>query len=647
MTARLRLFTCLLSLVCTAAVATSPIRNTDADPRQVWQLLDYIAVDYRAAVSDGQVLNASEFKEMQEFAASVRTRVATLPDRPGRTALLSAAAALEQAIAERSAPLSVSRAAREFADNLLATYPVPLAPPTPPDLLRGKQLYLSDCSGCHGVTGAADGALAKTLDPRPVAFTDSARARQRSPFSYYQVISQGIDGTAMASFSGLPESDRWALAFFASTLSYSDSERRAGEDLWRTRRELRTTIPNLEAIARSSEDQIATQLGSAAAPVLAYVRSHPDSVGAGNTHNIDLVRDRLAQSVKAYSAGDSAEAQRLALSAYLDGFEPIEPLLAATNAQLLARVETAMTDFRGALNRNAPRADIAAQAAKIEVLLGEVDQNVNDEQGGSTTAFLGSLTILLREGVEALLIVVAIVAFLSKARRSDLMPYVHGGWVGALLAGLVTWAVATYLINITGANRETTEGVSSLLAAAVLLSVGLWMHGKSVAGRWQDYLREKLSNALSRRSAWFLAGLAFLAVYREVFETILFYAALWSQGGHHAILAGLAVGSLALALIAYGLLRATRRLPISQFFAVSSLFIGVLAVVLVGKGVAALQEAGLVELHNVNGPRLTILGIYPTLQSLLAQLAVVAVAVIGFAYNRAGVRRIRAVDNTR
>ncbi len=643
----LRLFAYLLFLCCTTAVVASTEAATQADPRQVWQLLDYLAVDYRAAVSDGQVLNASEFKEMQEFAASVRTQVATLPDRPGRAALLSAATALEQAIAERSAPGSVSRAARDLADNLLATYPIPLAPPTPPDLPRGKQLYLSDCSACHGATGAADGTLARTLDPKPVAFTDSARARQRSPFSYYQVISQGIEGTAMASFSGLPESDRWALAFFASTLSYSDSDRRAGEELWRTRREVSATVPNLEVIARSSEDQITTQLGSAAAPVLAYLRSHPGAVGAGSATNIDLVRDHLAQSVKAYSAGDSAQARRLALSAYLDGFEPIEPLLAATNAKLLARVETAMTEFRSALNRSAPRAEVAAQAAKLEALLGEVEQAVNDQQGGSFTAFLGSLTILLREGVEALLIVVAIVAFLSKARRTDLMPYVHGGWVGALLAGLVTWAMATYLINITGANRETTEGVSSLLAAVVLLSVGLWMHGKSMAGRWQDYLREKLSNALSRRSAWFLAGLAFLAVYREVFETILFYAALWSQGGHHAILAGLAVGSLALALIAYGLLRATRRLPISQFFAVSSLFIGVLAVVLVGKGVAALQEAGLVELHSVNGPRLTILGIYPTLQSLLAQLAVVVVALIGFAYNRAGVRHMRAADNNR
>lgn len=635
----------LIFLVCATVVSASTnSAPAQADPRQVWQLLDYLSVDYPAAVSDGQVLNASEFREMQEFAASVRTHLAALPDRTGRTDLLSAAAALEQAIATRSPPGLVSSAARKLADDLLVTYPIPLAPAATPDLARGKQLYLSDCSACHGATGAADGALAQTLDPRPVAFTDTARARQRSPFSYYQIISQGIEGTAMARFSSLPESDRWALAFFVSTLPYADSERRAGQELWQTRREVRTTVPNLETIARSSEDQISTQLGSTSGTVLAYLRSHPDAVGTGNAHNIELVRSRLTQSVKAYSEGQSAQAQRLALSAYLDGIEPIEPVLAATNAQLLSRVESAMAEFRSALNRGATLAVITAQSAQIEGLLAEVDQAVTEQQGSSTTAFLGSFTILVREGLEALLIVVAIVAFLGKARRTDLMPYVHGGWIGALLAGVVTWAIATYLVNITGANRETTEGVSSLLAAAVLLSVGLWMHGKSVAGRWQQYLREKLSNALSQRSAWFLAGLAFLAVYREVFETILFYAALWTQGGHHAILAGLGVGSLALALIAYGLLRATRRLPISQFFAVSSLFIGVLAVVLVGKGVAALQEAGLVQLHTVDGPRLELLGIYPSVQTLLAQLAVVVFAVIGFTYNHVGMRRVRAVD---
>ncbi|WP_336845103.1 FTR1 family protein, partial [Stenotrophomonas maltophilia] len=103
---------------------------------------------------------------------------------------------------------------------------------------------------------------------------------------------------------------------------------------------------------------------------------------------------------------------------------------------------------------------------------------------------------------------------------SDVLPYVHAGWICALLAGAATWAVATYFVDISGANREVTEGVSALFAAAVLLSVGIWMHQKSLAGRWQEYLHAKLTTALTRRSAVFLFMLAFVAVYREVFETI-------------------------------------------------------------------------------------------------------------------------------
>ena len=146
----------------------------------------------------------------------------------------------------------------------------------------------------------------------------------------------------------------------------------------------------------------------------------------------------------------------------------------------------------------------------------------------------------------------------------------HIGWVGALAAGGLTWAAATYVVNISGANREVTEGVSSVFAAVVLLGVGLWMHQKSAAGRWQAYLREKMSGAMNRRSAYAMAGLAFVAVYREVFETVLFFSALWTEGNGAALLLGLAAGAAILAGIAWLLLRTSARMPIGKFFSASS-----------------------------------------------------------------------------
>ena len=125
--------------------------------------------------------------------------------------------------------------------------------------------------------------------------------------------------------------------------------------------------------------------------------------------------------------------------------------------------------------------------------------------------------------------------------------------------------------------------------------------------------REKMQGALSRGSAWFLFGLAFIVVYREVFETILFYAALWTPDNGATILAGALTGVALLAAIAWAMLRYSRTLPITEFFRYSAILIAILAVVLAGKGVGALQEAGMIPVTPLAGvPRITMLGLFPT-----------------------------------
>ena len=197
-------------------------------------------------------------------------------------------------------------------------------------------------------------------------------------------------------------------------------------------------------------------------------------------------------------------------------------------------------------------------------------------------------------------------------------------------AGGLTWAAATYVVSISGANREVTEGVSSVFAAVVLLGVGLWMHQKSAAGRWQAYLRDKMSTAMSRSSAYAMAGLAFVAVYREVFETVLFFSALWTEGNGAALLAGLGAGVVLLGVIAWILLRTSAKMPIGRFFSASAILVAVLAVVLIGKGVKALQEAGIFSAHPIDFVRVDFLGVFPTDETLVAQVIVAAVALLGF-----------------
>ena len=606
------------------------------EPRQTWQMLDYMAVDYAAAVQGGRVLSLGEYAEMQEFARAARLQLQTLPASPNQPRLLARADQLVAAVDLRADPTQVAVLARGMADDLLADYPIGAVPASPPEPARVTALYAQQCAACHGPSGRGDGVAGIALDPPPIAFTDAGRAAQRTPLALYQVISQGVPGTGMPSFAALSEADRWALAFYTGGLAYSPRARAEGETLWRERADLRGRIPTLEALTRVREADLLAPFSPAEAhAVVAYLRSRPKAVNLSRegSHPFALARERLAVSEQAYAAGDTAQATTSALSAYLDGVEPLEAALGARDPSLMREIETAMARYRSQLARPAALADVSAQAAEVNALFDRAEMVLADTRMDTTTAFLGSFTILVREGLEALLIVMGMIVFLRKAERADVLPYVHAGWTSALLAGVATWAAATYLIDISGANRELTEGLSALFAAAVLLGVGIWMHQKSLAGRWQQYLQARLSKALARRSALFLFVLAFIVVYREVFETILFFIAMWSEAVSGAILAGLAAGSLVLAAVAYWMFRVSARLPVGRFFSISSLLIAVLAVVLAGKGVAALQEAGWITQAGVPGPRIEWLGVYPSWESLLAQLGVATLATIGFLTN--------------
>ncbi|CBL46639.1 Cytochrome c, class I:Iron permease FTR1 precursor [gamma proteobacterium HdN1] len=600
---------------------------------QTWQMLDYLASDYAGAVEGGKIISEAEYAEMQEFSATVRTRLVDLPKREGQAALLAQAQELIRLVDQKAESADVAALAHKLADALLAEYPIVTAPKSAPDLARGAALYQQQCASCHGKTGAGDGAAAAELDPPPIAFTDMDRADQRSPLSLYQTITQGVGGTSMAAYAKIfSEDEHWALAYYVGSIAYLNDVS-AGEKLWNQGGSARAHISNLQELSRMRAEQLFDPLGAAQAHALVgYLRSQPQALQQAFT-GIPLARARLAASVSAYQGGDQKEAVRLALSAYLDGVEPIEPLLNARDADLRARIELAMGAYRSALSQAAPVEEAAVLAASADAVLVDALALTGEATYDGSTIFIGAFTILLREGLEALLVVVAVLAFLNVAGRRETLPYVHGGWISALVAGGFTWWLARYFIDISGASRELTEGLSSLFAALVLLSVGIWMHQKSIGNRWQAYLKAKMSSALSKKSAWFLFVLVFVSVYREVFETILFFAALWSDGQGYWLAAGILAAVAVLSVVAWVLLRTSRRLPIGAFFSASSALIAVLAVVLTGKGVAALQEAGWLSVSVAPLPRVELLGMYPTWQTLSAQLAIVAVLVIGYFYN--------------
>jgi high-affinity iron transporter len=627
---RILLSLALISGCASALAAAAP----PAHVQTTWQLLDYLAVDYAGAVRDGKVVSASEYAEMREFSASAAEKIAALPANPAKPQLVAEGRRFAAMIEAKASPKNVSSAAHALGQHLLAAYPVSLGPKQVPDFARGEQLFQQTCASCHGAEGDAQTAMARQLNPPPIAFADRDRARQRSPFALYQVINQGLEGTAMQSFAQLPDADKWALAYRAARFAYPDPEARKGKSIWDADAAIKGRVPDLNALSSLTETELAAQIGTdKAGPVIAYLRAHPEAVGA-KASSLGIARERLQQSLAAYRAGDQAQAKALALSAYLDGFEPVEAALSARDATLLARVEKDMAGLRSAIDSRESPATVEQRVASLNALFGEVETALSPDRGSAVSTFVGAATILLREGLEALLIVVAMLAFLRKGDRPAMTRPVHYGWVSALAGGVLTWWAATELITVSGATRELTEGFGSVFAALVLLFVGIWMHGKAQADEWQRYIREKLGDAVSGGSAWFLFLLAFIAVYREIFETILFYVALAAEGHVGALVAGAASGAVVLGAIAVAMLKFSQRLPIGKFFAYSSALVAVLAVVLAGKGVAALQEAGLVDVTPAAVPRLPVLGLFPTREGLAAQILILMVLLAGFAWNR-------------
>src|SRR5687768_916337 len=343
----------LFALLLAATALPTAARADDAAVQTTWRLLDYIAVDYPGAVQDGRIASQLEYDEMREFSAPVSQRLAALPERPQRAALIAGAAQLQQAIARRAPPPEIDRRARGLAGQLLAAYPVPLAPAAAPDPARGRALFAQHCTACHGADGAARVPAAATMDPPPIDFTDRARARERSLFALYQVIGQGLEGTAMQSFAHLSDEDRWSLALRSGQFAYRGDLAEEGRRLWESDASLRNRIPDLQALVSLTPAALAAQIGEPrAAALMAYLRANPgaleQAVGAGS---LATARELLGRSLAAYRAGDRDTASELALAAYLDGFEPVEALLSARSGRIVAEVEREMGGLRSAIGR--------------------------------------------------------------------------------------------------------------------------------------------------------------------------------------------------------------------------------------------------------------------------------------------------------
>ena len=379
-------------------------------------------------------------------------------------------------------------------------------------------------------------------------------------------------------------------------------------------------------------DQVADRVaGAAAVPIVAPAGSLPDALKS------------LDAAYAAIERGDVAGAQ-----AQLDGFirtwPSIEGPIVAKSQDAYGAVETEMGVARAALEEQPAR--LAAAEDAVERMRSALAPFAAERQ--TYTAFDAGL-IILREGLEALLVIVALLAFLRRSGNADKRGWIWtGGALGVLASVVVAVILQTIFSSVTaGVNREVLEGVTGLVAATLLFYVSYWLHSKASLSAWKKYIDQRTTQALARGSMVGLALLAFLAVFREGAETAVFYLGMAPAIELRDLLLGMGAGVAILAVIAVLMLVVGVRLPLRPFFRVAGLLVYYLGFKFVGTGLHALQVAGALPTTPApvlsSHPVFEFFGIYPTWQTLLPQIVLLIGALAVWFYLRAQDRRARSL----
>jgi high-affinity iron transporter len=655
----------LLSAAVLAAVVilAEPAAAQEHPVRRVATIVSVAVDEYQRGVdASGKLVSQIEYDEAVGFLADARKEAARLSGQRAATAL-AVLDSIVTAVAKRAPSAEVKAMELRFAAALGSEAALDF-PTKTIDIAEGRQLYEQSCASCHGMRGLGDGPAGKTMNPKPPAVGDGAAMTDVSPATMYRIVSVGIGGTPMQGFAAtLTANQRWNIVSYLMGLRATPAQLAEGEGLYTQAcvqchgalgagdgafaRALSRVPQEIGAFAwqaarndRELASVVRTGLPGTAMPpaahltseqvrnVVSYLRTLPlkssqgdvADRGANGMATSAQVLSLLEQSLTAARAGRTSDATDRAFDAYI-AFEPMETRARARSPGLVANMESFFADFRGAVAaadvRRAERVRDRIEASMPSVV------ELTRPTGSGVEAFWQSFLIIFREGLEAILVIGAIVAFLLKTGHRERLRAIWWGVALALVASGVTAVVLVTILYAMPVAREIIEGVTLLIAVAVLFSVSYWLISKVEAAKWQQFIREKVTLALQHGGGRALAFVAFLAVYREGAETALFYQALLNEGTRVIlpIVLGMLVGGAALAVIFTLFYRFGVRVPTRQLFAVTSVLLYYMAFVFMGKGVRELQEGNLMSITVIPwAPHVELLGLYPTVESLLAQL---------------------------
>jgi high-affinity iron transporter len=648
------------------------MRAQEHPVKRVANIVSVAIEEYGKGIDDhGRTISVDEYREAVDFLQDARSAAERLPG-PRASAARAVLDSIIAAVAAKQPPKTVAALEKRFAAALGSDAALEL-PKTAVDLAQGATIYGQSCASCHGPRGLGDGPAAAGMTLKPPAIGSAEAMHDRSPAMVYRIVSVGIAGTPMAGFAAqLSVDQRWNVVSYLTSLRSTEAQVLEGEGLFTQgcaqchgalgvgasdatlARSLSRVPPEIGSFGwqvERSDAQLVAAIrdglpGTPMPParnltepqlrsVVAFVRTLPqrdrrmnalasapnvEGVHQGTSEAARQSLDLLDQALAAARGGRSGDASDRAFDAYL-AFEPIESPARARDPGVVSSMEKLYADFKAAVRSD----DVAAAESARDAIRLSMPKllELTRPTGSGFEAFWQSFLIILREGLEAILVIGAIVAFLLKTGHRERLRDIWKGVTVGLAASALTAVVLKTLLAAMPATREIIEGLTMLVAVAVLFSVSYWLISRVEAAKWQKFIQEKVTVALEHGGGKALAFVAFLAVYREGAETALFYQALFNEGAHVAlpISLGIVVGFAALAVIFTLFYRFGVKIPLRPFFSVTSVLLYYMAFVFAGKGIRELQEGNAIPTTAIHWmPSVEALGLYPYWQTVIAQL---------------------------
>lgn len=621
------LFTCAIK-----STAQSGDKLLNREARTLINLLDYVSQDYVNAVKDGKIINSNEFIEMLDFtgqAINLFDSVSRQVKIINKDSIEKQLSQLLTFIKQKNDKQLVSLNAQQIKKQLVALHLVDLSPQQYPDITEGRKLYSISCQSCHGAFGAGDGSFSASFTPRPVSFLNDSLMQFISPMQVFNTARLGVKGTGMRAFDELSDKQLWEITFYIKSLPFQNKYSVNTDSLEKLYKQSQRDN-SLSDISQLSDKELQERLANDKSSLaLAAIRLHRPSKNENNSLSIAL--SYLDDALVFYKNNRPADAEQKAVYAYLEGIEPVEQQLIAIDASIVPELESRMNAVRSAVKSNKPFTEVEQKIDDAKVSVNKAMVLMGGQTYSFWFSFLIASSILLREGLEAVLIIITILSLLKSLKANDAIKWVHFGWVTAVTIGIASWFLTGWLISFGAQYREAMEAIGSLLAVAILLYVGFWLHNKTEAKKWKQFVEVRVTRMLDNKKMIGLAFISFIVVFREAFESVLFLSSLQLQvdkGSENGIWMGALSAIIVVIVLSKFLLQFSVKIPIQKLFRYSSFVILILAVVLAGQGVHAFQEGGWLPVTSIQiNFHSSVLGIYPTLETYAAQLIILLISV--------------------